>query len=279
MRPTSAVACFVVLAALAVTGCGSPPPEVSQKPPERLRLSTDPLLVPLARDLMALTPGLVTLSVTPTDEATAFAALLRGEVEGVFTLRTPTYDEQRVATGRDIVPGPPLTPHPVARDDLALVVPLENSLRRIDRRQLAAVLSMQRTHWDGLHQLGPLTLFARPRGTSVWTALLAALPALDSPPAGLRAVATDRAVVRRVAETEGAFGVCSLSVVKHLRLLPIAAGEDSLRAGQDGWPLVRNIVLVTRGPIGKLEPWMQAVHSPEGVLAIANRGFFPLRGR
>ena len=278
MRATSAVVCLVLLVSLLAGGCGETLEVESEPPEEPLRLSLDPLLTPLARELLALAPTIDVVTMKSTDEVSTFADLLRGDLDGALTLREPTSDEQRVAKGRDLVRGLPLHSQPVARDHLALVVAVDNSLRTIDKAQLTDVLSMYRTEWEGLHGAGPLTLVARPRDTSVWSVLLSAMPNLKAPPVGLRAVATDHDVVKLVTETEGGFGVCSSTVVKSLRVLPISEGGQEFRPGEDGWPLTREIVLVTRGPAGKLAPLVQAANSPAGVRLIRGLGFFPVSG-
>ncbi len=278
MRATSAVVCLILLVSLLASGCGETSKVEAETPPEPLRLSLDPLLTPLARELIALSPTIDVVTTKSNDEVSTFADLLRGDLDGALTLREPTSDEQRVAKGRDLVRGLPLSSQPLARDHLALVVAVGNSLRTIDKGQLADVLSMNRTEWEGLHGTGPLTLVARPRDTSVWSVLLKAVPSLTSPPVGLRAVATDHDVVKLVTDTEGGFGVCSSTVVRSLRVLPISDGGPELLPGEEEWPLTREIVLVTRGPAGRLAPLVQAANSPAGVRLIRELGFFPVSG-
>ncbi len=263
---------WVTLAACA----DAPPPPAPEPAPAMLRVLTDPLLLGLSRDLLGIAADLDGTDPRPEAEASAFAALLRGEVDVVFALRAPTPDEQREAAGRDVVAAETLRSTTVARDELVLVVPEESPLLRIPRAGAAELLSGRRAEWDGLAGSGPVTLLVPPRGSSTWGTLREAFPGLEGAPPGLKAQPSDGEIARLTAATPGALGVCSRAVARSVRVLGIEEADGVLRPGGTDWPLTRPILLVTRGPLPRAARIVAAARSEAGRAAVRRRGFTPL---
>lgn len=246
-----------------------PPPEPVAKP---LRVVSDPLVLPLARGVLRLAPEVTAERPLAGEEASAFAGLLRGEVDVVFALRRPSADERREAAGRDIVDDVPLVARRIARDHLALIVTGGLPISVLSLADARAILSGSRTTWDGLGVSGPTRVIATARGSSAWRAAAAAMPDLTPAP-GFAAVATDDQVVRRVSAAPGALGIASLSGLRGAQAIALVIDTQELRPGETDWPIVRDVFIVTRGTSRRVDALVAAARSEAGRTLVRERGF------
>lgn len=168
-----------------------------------------------------------------------------------------------------------LVAHIIGYDVLAVVVHPENPVQRLSRAQLRALFAGEVTDWRQLgERAGPVHLVTREAGSGSREAFRSLVG-----PVHPRAIVQNSSGAIRIAVggNPQAVGYVSLGVagMGGLRVLQV----DGLSPGENGYPLVRPLSLVTVGqPQEEAEAFIRFVRSPAGRQLIREEGLMPADG-
>lgn len=233
------------------TACSAPPPAAPLPPPAVLL--TTPAWEPIVADWLSAfnethSPGLIRLETMPLDDA--LQALADGEAAALISTAEP--QAKWFAT-------------PMARLDLALIVPRNLKVSDLDLAQAAQVFAGTITSWDELD--GPALVIQPvipPLEGEMWGRFSAAVMR-GRPPANHALIAPDpSAMVTRVASESGAIGIAPAPLVPDALSTVRLAGErpEPGLSAADGYPIaVRLLAIAPQEPTGVLHDflaWVQA---------------------
>jgi len=166
-----------------------------------------------------------------------------------------------------------LQEHVIAYDVLTVVVHADNPLKGLSRRQLGALFAGAVTDWSQLKGApGAVHIVSREAGSGSREAFRDLVG-----PVSPRAIIQNSAGAVRVAVMDNpqAVGYVSLGTLRMGRLKALAV--DGQRPGEPGYPLVRPLSLVTKGPpVGEAARFIRFALSPVGQEVMAEEGLVPV---
>lgn len=166
-----------------------------------------------------------------------------------------------------------LQEHVIAYDVLTVVVHPDNPLEGLTRRQLAALFAGAVTDWGQLKGAPWVVhLVSREAGSGSREAFRDLIG-----PVGPVAIIQNSSGAIRVAVMDDpqAVGYVNLGALRMGRLKALAV--DGRRSGEPGYPLVRPLSLVTKGPpIGEAAKFIRFALSPAGQGVMAEEGLVPV---